>query len=99
MEFHSLVAELPRKKSPIETFERGKAVRHPHAALHDDVVRACEGLRAWGVAAGTRVGILAPNSHHWLVYDLALTQLGAISVPFTDNSAGRINQELLDKYN
>ncbi|HKB96424.1 MAG TPA: AMP-binding protein [Rhizomicrobium sp.] len=99
MEFHSLVAELPRKKSAIYTFERGKAVRHPHAALHDDVVRAREGLRAWGVTAGTRVGIYAPNSYHWLVYDLALIELGAISVPFTDDFAGRINQELLDKYN
>ena len=38
-----------RKKSAIYTFERGKAARHPHAALHDDVVRVREALRAWGV--------------------------------------------------
>jgi len=98
MEFRSLVAALPRKKSAIYTFERGKAVRHSHAALHDDVARARESLRAWGVTAGTRVGIYAPNSYPWLVYDLALIELRAISVPFTDDFAGRINQELLDKY-
>jgi long-chain acyl-CoA synthetase len=99
MEFHSLVAALPGKKSAIYTFERGQAVRYPHSALHDDVVRARENLRAWGVKAGTRVGIYAPNSYPWLVYDLALIELGAISMPFTDDFAGKINQELLDKYN
>src|SRR5471032_1293853 len=99
MEFRSLIAALPGKKSAIYTFERGRAVRHPHAVLFDDVVRACAGLRAGGVTAGTRVGIYAPNSYPWLVYDLALIELGAISVPFTDDFAGQINQELLDKYN
>ena len=98
MEFRSLVAALPRKKSTIYTFERGKAVRHSHAALHDDVIRTVENLRAWGVKAGVRVGIYAPNSYSWLVHDLALIELGAISVPFTDDFAGKINQDLLDKY-
>jgi long-chain acyl-CoA synthetase len=98
MEFCSLVAALPRKKSAIYTFQRGKVARHSYAALHHDVVRVCEDLRAWGVKAGTRVGIYAPNSYPWLVHDLALIELGAISVPFTDDFAGKINQELLDKY-
>ena len=46
-----------------------------------------------------RVGIYAPNSYHWLVHDLALIELGAISMPFTDDFAGKVNQELLDQYN
>ena len=99
MEFDSLLAALPGKKRAIYAFERGKAVRHPHALLHDDVVRVRENLRRWGVAAGTRVGIYAPNSYHWLVHDLALIELGAISVPFTDDFAGQVDQALLDKYN
>src|SRR5450631_4048815 len=99
MEFRSLVAALPGKKGAVYTFERGKVVRHPHTALHNDVARARENLRAWGVTAGTRVGLYAPNSYPWLMYDLALIELGAISVPFTDDFAGQINQELLDKYN
>jgi len=99
MEFRSLVAALPGKKSAIYTFERGKAVRYPISGLHDDVGHARARLRDWGVKAGTRVGIYAPNSYYWLVYDLALIELGAISVPFTDDFAGRINQELLDTYN
>jgi long-subunit acyl-CoA synthetase (AMP-forming) len=99
MDFHSLIAALPGKKSAVYTFERGKAVRHPHAALHEDTARVRENLRAWGVKAGTRVGIYASNSYHWLVHDIALIGLGAISVPFTDDFAGKINQELLDRYN
>jgi long-subunit acyl-CoA synthetase (AMP-forming) len=99
MEFRSLLAGLPGKKQAIYVFERGKVTRHPHAALHDDVVRVRENLRAWGVKAGSRVGIYAPNSYQWLVHDLALIDLGAISVPFTDDFVGRINQTLLDQYN
>src|SRR5262249_21395747 len=99
MDFHSLIAALPGKKGAVYSFERGKAVRHPHAALHEDAARVREELRAWGVKAGTRVGIYAPNSYHWLVHDIALIGLGAISVPFTDDFAGKVNQNLLDTYN
>jgi long-subunit acyl-CoA synthetase (AMP-forming) len=99
MEFGSLLAALPAKKGAIHVFERGKVVRHSHASLHDHVVRTRDNLRAWGVKAGSRVGIYAPNSLHWLIHDLALIELGAISVPFTDDFAGKVDQALLDKYN
>jgi len=99
MQLRHLVATLPKRKSAIYTFERGQTARHPHAALHDDVLRTRDLLRTWGVKQGTRVGIYAPNSYAWLVHDLALIELGAISVPFTDDFAGKVNEELLDKYN
>jgi long-subunit acyl-CoA synthetase (AMP-forming) len=99
MEFCSLVASLPGKKGAIHTYERGRSARYSYAVLHDDVIRARENLRAWGVGVGTRVGIYAPNSYQWLVHDLALIELKAISVPFTDDFAGKVNQALLDRYN
>jgi long-subunit acyl-CoA synthetase (AMP-forming) len=99
MQFQTLVAGLPRKKSAIFTFERGKAVRHSYADLHNDVIAARDALRSWGVTAGTRVGIYAPNSYYWLVHDLALVEIGAISVPFTDDFAGSVNDALLERYN
>jgi long-subunit acyl-CoA synthetase (AMP-forming) len=99
MELRNLVAALPERRSAIYTFERGKAARYSHADLHADVLRARDCLAAWGVKPGTRVGIYAPNSYAWLVYDLALIELGAISMPFTDDFAGKVNQELLDIYN
>lgn len=98
MEFRSLVAALPGKKGAIHTFERGRSASYSFPVLHNDVLRACERLRAWGVGAGMRVGIYAPNSYHWLVHDLALIELKAISVPFTDDFAGKVNQALLDRY-
>lgn len=99
MEFGRLVAALPEKKGATYTFERGKIARHPHSLLYHDVMRVRDTLQSWGVARGMRVGIYAPNSYHWLVHDLALIQLGAISMPFTDDFAGQVNQALLDKYN
>jgi len=99
MEFRSLVASLPGKKGAIHTFERGRSASYSYPVLHSDVMRAGERLRAWGVKPGMRVGIYAPNSYHWLVYDLALIELSAISVPFTDDFAGKVNQTLLDRYN
>jgi long-subunit acyl-CoA synthetase (AMP-forming) len=99
MEFRSLVASLPGKKSAIHAFERGRSTSHSYAVLHGDVIHARDRLRAWGVSAGMRVGIYAPNSYQWLVHDLALIELQAISVPFTDDFAGKVNQALLDRYN
>src|SRR3954467_11950278 len=99
MKFGSLVAALPGKKGATYTYERGKIAQHPHSTLHRDVGRVQDALRSWGVAKGMRVGIYAPNSYHWLVHDLALIELGAISMPFTDDFAGKINQALLDQYN
>src|SRR6478609_6472539 len=99
MQFGSLVASLPGKKGATYTFERGKIAQHPHSTLYRDVVRVRDALKSWGVARGMRVGIYAPNSYHWLVHDLALIEIGAISMPFTDDFAGKVDQALLDKYN
>jgi long-subunit acyl-CoA synthetase (AMP-forming) len=98
MELKKLVAGLPARKASIHTYERGKTVSRPHAGLCDDVMRARQAMAEWGVAPGMRVGLYAPNSYQWLVHDLALMEMGAISVPFTDDFAGTVNEELLDRY-
>lgn len=98
MELRSLIAGLSAKKGAVYTFERGKIAKHPHASLSGDVTRARQALESWGVVSGMRVGIYAPNSYHWLVHDLALIAIGAISVPFTDDFAGAVNDELLARY-
>ena len=98
MKLGSLVASLPAKKATIYALERGKVSRHAMSALAGDAIEAAENLRRWGVKPGARVGIYAPNSYRWLVYDLALIELGAVSVSFTDDFAGKIDRALLDKY-
>src|ERR1043166_1822104 len=98
MNFESLLAELPARPGAVLTLERGKPVRTPFADLAVAVEKAKSRLAAAGVGPGTRVGIYAPNSVHWLGYDLALIALKAISVPFTEDFAGKIDQALLDRY-
>lgn len=98
MHLRGLIADLPNKKGTAYTFERGQVVAYPHAALHDEVMRTRRALADWGVRPGMRVGIYAPNSYRWLVHDLALIDIGAISVPFTDDFAGQVNDELLARY-
>jgi long-subunit acyl-CoA synthetase (AMP-forming) len=98
MDLRGLIADLPRKKGTVHTFERGKASHHSHAGLHDEVMRVRRALSSWGVRPGMRVGIYAPNSLAWLVHDLALIDIGAVSVPFTEDFAGQINEETLARY-
>src|SRR5579863_1349274 len=85
-------------KNQIVTFEQGKVVKRSHDVVHADVMAACARLRAWGVDAGMRVGIFAPNCYEWVVYDLALLEVRAISVAFTDDFESMSNAELIQKY-
>jgi long-chain acyl-CoA synthetase len=99
MKFERLLTGLSSKKGAIHILVAGKAVRHSYADLAQDVVRAQEQLIRWNVKPGVRVGMFAPNSYDYIVYDLALIGLNAISVPFTDDFAGSLNRELVEKYN
>lgn len=98
MDLRRLIAELPGKTGTVHTFERGKTSHHSHASLHGEVKRVRQALLDWGVRPGMRVGIYAPNSLEWVIHDLALIDIGAISVPFTDDFAGQIHDELLARY-
>ena len=98
MKLDKLVASLSARKGAIITLERGKSTRHSYAVLADDVARAREQLTRWNVEAGMRVGVFAPNSYAYIAYDLALVDLRAVSVPFTDDFAGSINRELVERY-
>lgn len=99
MRFERLLTGLTSKKGAIYTLAGGKSVRHGYAGLADDVARAKEQLTRWNVKPGVRVGMFGSNSYEYIVYDLALIGLGAIAVPFTDDFAGSLNPELIEKYN
>jgi len=99
MKLDQLVAGLSAKKGAVVTLQQGKAVRQGFDVLAKDVARAKAELVRWNVKAGLRVGMFAPNSYAYIVYDLALVDLGAISVPFTDDFADLLNRSLVDQYN
>ncbi|HET7085644.1 MAG TPA: AMP-binding protein [Rhizomicrobium sp.] len=85
LDLDRLVENLASRDGAIHTLEGGKAVQRSYRQLGDDCIRAMDFLRSWNVAPGMRVGIYAPNSYCWLVYDLALLEIGAVSVAFTDD--------------
>lgn len=98
MHLLSLIERLPGKNGSAYIFERGRIVAYRYADIHADILRVRDRLQGWGVASGMRVGIYAPNSYWWLVHDMALVAIGAISVPFTDDFSGKVDRMLLDQY-
>ncbi len=52
-----------------------------YAKLYEDVVILTRAFAARGVKKGSRVMLLSDNRYGWIVTDLALVALGAISVP------------------
>ncbi|GBD07522.1 Long-chain-fatty-acid--CoA ligase FadD15 [bacterium HR21] len=56
---------------------------HPitYAELADQVFRCAAALRSLGIGPRSRVGIVSENRLEWIVADLALAGLGAVSVP------------------
>jgi long-chain acyl-CoA synthetase len=50
--------------------------------LHEAAGLLARGLRALGIRAGDRIGILAPNSPQWVLLDLAALRLKAVTCGF-----------------
>lgn len=100
MDLRQLLSRISERKhqNSIITFEKGGVVRRTHADVYEDVVVACNRLKAYGVRAGMRVGILACNCYEWIIYDVALLELRAVSVAFTDDFSSMNSDELIEKY-
>lgn len=98
MNLEALVARLERGTNVVSCVEKGQPVHRTHAQIFTDVRAACARLARWGVERGMRVGIRAPNGYQWIVHDLALMELRAVSVAFTEDFASLGAQELCEKY-
>jgi long-chain acyl-CoA synthetase len=100
MDLRELRSHIAGQKSgnAILTFEKGQVVSRSHQTVVEDVAAACSRLKDWGIQPGMRVGILACNCYHWIIYDLALIELRALCVAFTDDFAGMSADDLIEKY-
>jgi long-chain acyl-CoA synthetase len=100
MDLRELTSRMAQQKhqNNIITFEKGQVVSRTHEAVYADIVAACARLKAWGVRTGMRVGISAPNCYEWIIYDVALLELRAISMAFTDDFTSVSADELIEKY-
>ena len=59
---------------------RHQDVRWTYCELQKKVNELATGLLALGIAPGDRVGIWGPNSHEWVLVQLATAKIGAIMV-------------------
>jgi len=73
---HRSAARAPRKLAVL-----CGGVRWTYAELDDLCDRVAAGLAGRGVAKGTRVAVLARNSHAFVALRFALARLGAVLVP------------------
>lgn len=72
------LALLPR--NTISYLVDNTLVRRFYPELHADVQAVQEMLRGWGARPRTRVGIWGQNSYEWVVHELALLDLGCVTV-------------------
>ena len=63
--------------------DKGKPASWTFDEVAQRAARACNRLKASGIKPDHRVGILASNGPHWIVYELALLELGCVTVTLT----------------
>jgi len=80
------IADTYRDREALIHTDRG--VRFNYALLAWEVERIAKGLIHMGIRPGDRVAIWAPNVPEWVISMLALSRLGAVTVP-VDPGAGR----------
>lgn len=99
MDLTKLLSRLRDQRSrKLLLYAKGQLRTKSFAEVHTDVLVACERLSAIGVKPGMCVGISARNCYEWVVYDLALIELRAVSVAFTDDFAQTPAADLIEKY-
>ena len=100
MDLTKLVSHMGWRKHQniVITFDNGQAVRRTHETLRADIRAAVSKLSSWGVRPGMRVGMWADNCYEWIVHELALVELRALSVAFTDDFSGMSGDQLIDRY-
>ncbi|MCC9609693.1 AMP-dependent synthetase/ligase [Blastopirellula sp. JC732] len=63
------------------TFEQGEFRSCTWDDLAADVAAVAASFRRLGVSPGDRVAVELPNCHEWIIADLAIAAVGAVSVP------------------
>jgi long-subunit acyl-CoA synthetase (AMP-forming) len=87
-----------KRQNAIITFENGQVVRRTHETVYADIKATAEKLKSWGIQPGMRVAIWACNCYEWIIHELALIELRALSVAFTDDFNGNTADQLIEKY-
>lgn len=94
------IIERLRGESCTLTFvdDKGAPAVKTFHQLHGDTLAVVERMNALGVTAGCRVGIAAPSTYPWIVWDLACIALGCVSVALPNDKPQREWHELIETY-
>ncbi|GLB63633.1 3-[(3aS,4S,7aS)-7a-methyl-1,5-dioxo-octahydro-1H- inden-4-yl]propanoyl:CoA ligase [Dietzia sp. NCCP-2495] len=90
-------ATLWPDREAIADVQPGQDTRWTWSELLDEVRAFAAGLLSRGVAAGDRVVIWAPNTHHWVVAALGVQYVGATVVPANTRYTGSETLELIQR--
>ncbi|VAW35213.1 Long-chain-fatty-acid--CoA ligase [hydrothermal vent metagenome] len=74
-------SRLRREQLALKTRQGDEATEISLRSLQEQVRELGCGLMAIGIKAGERVALDLPNSPEWLISDLAITSIGAVTVP------------------
>jgi long-chain acyl-CoA synthetase len=96
--FHHLILRYASSERPyLMRKVDGTYTGYTHDQTAEMMLRFAAGLRSCGVRKGDRVAILAENRPEWVVSDVAIQMLGAVSVPiFPSQTAKQIEFILHD---
>jgi long-chain acyl-CoA synthetase len=88
---------LRSKRRPVRLFDisGGSVTTRPAEEIRNEILRAVAGLRWMGIVPGDRVAMVGTNSSRYLVLDVAIGLVGAVSVPLYYTSPPRDIDELV----
>lgn len=92
---------LNGRSRPVRLFDLvgGKVTERPAGEVRREMLVAASALRAHGIGKGDRVAIVGKNSTRYLILDVALGLVGAVSVPLYYTSPPRdIEQQVADSH-
>ncbi|HYD81453.1 MAG TPA: AMP-binding protein [Paucimonas sp.] len=93
------ILERLQGKSARLTFvsEKGEETVRSLDDLFRDTNALVAQLKQIGAAPGGRIGILAPNSYHWMVWDLAIMALDCVSVALPQEPPAEAVESIADR--
>lgn len=99
MKLDDIVQRLPGHTATLLFVnDKGVETSKTFQDLHADTLALAAQLRLRGVVAGCRIGIAAPSSYAWMVWDLACLCLHCVSVALPNEKPQRELQELIRAY-
>jgi amino acid adenylation domain-containing protein len=77
---------------------QGQLVRKNYPTVRADIEQVIKELRRWGVETRMRIGILATNCYEYVLYDIALMEMGCTSLTFPEEFGNKTSRQLVDDY-